>query len=84
MKAKFKASIARAYQVAVYSFVGSAGVGNIGPLRDLAGVKSAATIWGLSGLTALASGFIAFLLSTVSNGASGFGVDHLVHGAKKG
>lgn len=81
MSTRLKAALARGYQVAVYAFVGTAGVGNIGPLRSASDLKASATIWGFALITALASGLVAFLVSTASNGAGGLGADKTIHAA---
>lgn len=57
----------RAYRVFVYSFVGSAGVGNIGPIRDFADVRTAANVWLLAAVFGLASALVAFLVATAES-----------------
>lgn len=57
----------RSYRVFVYSFVGTAGVGNIGPIREFADVRTAANVWALAAVFGLASAFVAFLVATAES-----------------
>lgn len=59
-----RGALIRAYRVAVYTFVGSAGVGQIPAVRSAADLKSLAGVWALALITAAATGLVAFLVGT--------------------
>jgi hypothetical protein len=82
VRARLLAALARGYQVAVYTFVGSAGVANLAPVHSMADLRAAGTTWVFAAITGIASGVIAFLVSTASNGAGGLGVDHVIAAGK--
>jgi hypothetical protein len=64
-----KASLIRGYRAFVYAFVSSAGVGNIGPIRNFAELKAGASVWALSLSVALGAGVVAFLVATAEIGS---------------
>lgn len=62
--ALLRAAGIRAYRVAVYTFAGSGGVGNVPVIRDWSGLRSTASAWAMAGIMSLATATIAFLVAT--------------------